>query len=41
MSVLSMSASNGDELIIRASGDSEEEAVKSLVEVIENKINNQ
>ena len=41
MSVLSMSASNGDELIIRASGDSEEEAVKSLVEVIESKINNQ
>lgn len=41
MSVLSMSASNGDELIVRASGDNEQEAVKNLVDVIENKINNQ
>ena len=41
MSVLSMSASNGDELIVRASGDNEQEAVKTLVDVIENKINNQ
>lgn len=41
MSVLSMSASNGDELILRASGDNEQEAVKTLVDVIENKINNQ
>ena len=39
MSVLSMSASNGDELTIKASGDDEEEAVKSLVDVIVNKIN--
>ena len=39
MSVLSMSASNGEELTIRADGDMEEEAVKSLVDVIENKIN--
>ena len=39
MSVLSMSASNGEELIIKASGDDEKEAVKSLVDVIENKIN--
>ncbi|WP_295883154.1 HPr family phosphocarrier protein [uncultured Anaerococcus sp.] len=41
MSVLSMSASNGDELTLKAEGDKEEEAIKSLVEVIENKINNQ
>ena len=39
MSVLSMSASKGEELTIRAEGDSEEEAVKSLVDVVENKIN--
>ena len=39
MSVLSMSASNGDELTIKASGDDEEDAVKSLVDVIVNKIN--
>ena len=41
MSVLSMSASNGDELTLRADGDKEEEAIKSLVDVVENKINNQ
>lgn len=39
MSVLSMSASKGDELTLKASGDNEEEAVKTLVEVIENQIN--
>ncbi|WP_073998537.1 HPr family phosphocarrier protein [Anaerococcus urinomassiliensis] len=39
MSVLSMSASNGDELTIKASGDDEEDAVKALVDVIDNKIN--
>lgn len=39
MSVLGMSASNGEELTIKASGDREEEAVNSLVEVIETKIN--
>ena len=39
MSVLSISASNGDELVLKASGDKEEEAVKALVDVIENKIN--
>lgn len=39
MSILSMSASNGEGLTIRASGENEEEAVKSLVDVIENKIN--
>ena len=39
MSVLSMSASNGDELTIKASGDKEEEAVKSLIDVVTNKIN--
>lgn len=39
MSVLSMSASGGDELTLRASGDEEEAAVNSLVDVIENKIN--
>ncbi|MFO3665510.1 MULTISPECIES: HPr family phosphocarrier protein [unclassified Anaerococcus] len=41
MSVLSMSASNGDELTLRADGDKEEEAIKNLVDVVENKINNQ
>lgn len=41
MSVLSMSASNGDELTLRAEGDKEEEAIKNLVDVVENKINNQ
>lgn len=40
MSVLSMSASKGDEIIIRASGDGEKEAVKSLVDLVENKLNN-
>lgn len=39
MSVLSMSASNGDQLTLKAEGDKEEEAVKALVDVIENKIN--
>ena len=39
MSVLSMSASNGDELTIKACGDDEEDAVKSLVDVIINMIN--
>lgn len=36
MSVLSMSANKGDELIIRAQGDNEEAAVKSLIDLIEN-----
>ena len=40
MSVLSMSASKGDDIIIRAEGDEEEEAVKSLIDLIENKLNN-
>lgn len=39
MSILSMSASNGEELTIKASGEKEEDAVNSLVDVIENKIN--
>ena len=39
MSVLSMSASKGDEITIRAEGDSEEEAVKSLIDLVENKLN--
>lgn len=39
MSILSMSASNGDELTIKACGEGEEDAVKSLVDVIVNKIN--
>ena len=39
MSVLSMSASNGDQLTLKAEGDNEEEAVQALVDVIENKIN--
>ena len=38
MSVLSMSASKSDEIIIRAEGDSEEEAVKSLIDLVENKL---
>ena len=38
MSVLSMSASKGDDIIIRAEGDSEEEAVKSLIDLVENKL---
>ena len=40
MSVLSMSASKGDDIIIRAEGDEEEEAVKSLIDLVENKLNN-
>lgn len=39
MSVLSMSASKDEELTIRAEGESEQEAVKALVDVVENKIN--
>lgn len=38
MSVLSMSASNGDEITISADGDSDQEAVNSLVDLIENKL---
>ena len=39
MSVLSMSASKGDEITIRAEGDEAEEAVKSLIDLVENKLN--
>ena len=38
MSVLSMSAGKGEEIIIRANGEDEEEAVKSLVNLVENKL---
>ncbi|MDD7463447.1 MAG: HPr family phosphocarrier protein [Anaerococcus sp.] len=38
MSVLSMSANKGDEIIIRAHGDNDEAAVKALVDLIENKL---
>lgn len=38
MSVLSMSANKGDEIIIRAHGDDEETAVKSLIDLVENKL---
>ncbi|MDD7305641.1 MAG: HPr family phosphocarrier protein [Peptoniphilaceae bacterium] len=38
MSVLSMSANKGDEIIVRAHGDSDEQAVKALVDLIENKL---
>ena len=40
MSVLSMSAGKGEEIIIKAQGDDEEEAVKSLVDLVENKLSN-
>lgn len=38
MSVLSMSASKGDEIIIRAEGESENEAVSALIDLVENKL---
>lgn len=38
MSVLSMSANQGDEITIRAHGDEDEAAVKALVDLIENKL---
>ena len=38
MSVLSMSASKGDEIIIRADGESENEAVSALIDLVENKL---
>ncbi|MDO5047031.1 MAG: HPr family phosphocarrier protein [Anaerococcus sp.] len=39
MSVLSMSASKGDEIVVRADGQEEIEAVESLIDLIENKLN--
>ncbi|MDU6791808.1 MAG: HPr family phosphocarrier protein, partial [Anaerococcus sp.] len=36
----SMSAGKGEEIIIKAQGDGEEEAVKSLVDLVENKLAN-
>ncbi|MCI5839010.1 MAG: HPr family phosphocarrier protein [Peptoniphilaceae bacterium] len=39
MSVLSMSANKGDEIIIRAQGEGEEVAVKDLVDLVENRLN--
>lgn len=38
MSVLSMSASKGDEIIIRADGQAEDEAVNTLVDLVENRL---
>lgn len=38
MSVLSMSASKGDEIVIKADGDGEEDAVNSLIDLVENKL---
>lgn len=38
MSVLSMSASKGDEIVIRADGESENEAVSALIDLVENKL---
>ena len=38
MSVLSMSASKGDEIIVRAEGDDEQDAVDSLIDLVENKL---
>ena len=35
-----MSAGKGEEIIIKAQGDDEEEAVKSLVDLVENKLSN-
>ena len=40
MSVLSMSPGKGEEIIIKAQGDDDEEAVKSLVDLVENKLSN-
>lgn len=38
MSVLSMSAGKGQEIIIKADGEDAEEAVKALVNLIENRL---
>lgn len=38
MSILSMSAGKGQEIVIRANGEDEEQAVNSLVNLIENKL---
>jgi phosphocarrier protein HPr len=38
MSILSMSANKGEEIIIRAQGDGEETAVKALVDLVENRL---
>lgn len=38
MSVLSMSANQGDEILIRAQGEGDEKAVKSLVDLVENRL---
>lgn len=38
MSILSMNAGKDDELLIRAEGEDEEEAVESLIDLLTNKI---
>lgn len=38
MSILSMSAGKGEEILIRANGDDEVEAVETLVDLVENKL---
>ena len=38
MSVLSMSASKGGEIVIKADGEGEEDAVNSLIDLVENKL---
>ncbi|WP_282926533.1 HPr family phosphocarrier protein [Helcococcus kunzii] len=38
MSILSMSAGQGQEIIIRATGEDEKEAVNGLINLIENKL---
>lgn len=38
MSVLSMSARKGEEILIKAEGEDEQEAVDALVNLVENKI---
>ncbi|GAB6086633.1 HPr family phosphocarrier protein [Alkaliphilus crotonatoxidans] len=39
MNVLSMGAKKGDEIILRVDGSDEEEAMEALVDLIENKLN--
>ncbi|KAJ53442.1 phosphocarrier protein [Clostridium tetanomorphum] len=37
--IMSMGCVKGDEIVIKASGEDEKEAVESLIDLIENKIN--
>lgn len=38
MSVLSMSAGKGDEIVIKAQGEGDKEAVQALVDLVENEL---